>query len=240
MANNPPKKWVTITILILFMALCVFLVSAITSGWPPSKGFLFRKFNLGSEQQLILLVAIGGALGAFVHVATSFTDYLGSQQFEKSWISWYLMRPFIGATLALAFYFLLRGGLININVDSPQVASEYASVQDSVTYLYVDTAANVSKTPIRSTSDTLAGFRKIGVERMPVRQDRMPINPFGVTAVSILAGLFSRQAVDKLREIFENLFLPKEKVERANPLVEKKNTDAATETEDADDEQPVG
>ncbi len=78
---------------------------------------VFRKFNLGSEQQLILLVAIGGAFGAFVHVAISFTDYLGSQQFEKSWISWYLMRPFIGATLALAFYFLLRGGLIQPNPD---------------------------------------------------------------------------------------------------------------------------
>ncbi|MBL7694890.1 MAG: hypothetical protein JNK91_08590 [Ferruginibacter sp.] len=240
MANNPPRKAVTLIMLLFFMALCIILIACIISDWPPSQGFLFRKFKLNYEQQLILLVAIGGALGAFVHVATSFTDYLGSQQFEKSWIPWYLMRPFIGATLALSFYFLLRGGLININVDSAQVAGQYASVQDSVLYIHVDTTTGVPKTPVRSSSDSLAGFRRIGAERMPQRPDRMPINPFGVTAISILAGLFSRQAVDKLREIFENLFLTKEKVERANPLVDKQDKAAAAAVDENTEEEPVG
>jgi hypothetical protein len=32
------------------------------------------------------------------------------------------------------------------------------------------------------------------------------VNPFGVAAIAGLAGLFSKQAVDKLREVFEQAF----------------------------------
>ncbi|HEY6505240.1 MAG TPA: hypothetical protein VIZ28_14795 [Chitinophagaceae bacterium] len=237
MANNPPPKWVTVTMIIFFMALCILLISAMLSGWPPAEGIFFKKLSLTKEQQLILLVAISGALGAFIHVATSFTDYIGSQQFERSWISWYLMRPFIGATLALAFYFLLRGGLVTVNVDSPQIANQYSAAQDSVLYIHYDTAQKIH---IKSSADTLTGFTRIGTERLPVRRDGLPINPFGVTAISILAGLFSRQAVDKLREIFENLFLTKEKVERANPLAEKKNANDVPGSDEITGEEPVG
>lgn len=243
MNSNPPKKWATVALLLFFTALCVVLIAAIAANWPPARGLFFRKLNLNPEQQLILLVAVAGALGAFVHVATSFTDYLGSQKFEKSWIPWYLMRPFIGSALALAFYFLLRGGLINVSAASEEAAAQYALPADTVVYLHYDT---VQKTVLRSTAPLIEGFKKIGEEKIPVKPGPVPpVNPFGITAVSLLAGLFSRQAVDKLREIFENLFLTKEKVERANPLVEtdaaKKNTaDTATTTQNNAEEEPVG
>jgi hypothetical protein len=32
------------------------------------------------------------------------------------------------------------------------------------------------------------------------------LSPYGVAAIAGLAGLFSKQATDKLREVFENLF----------------------------------
>lgn len=243
MNSTPPKKWVTVALLLFFTALCVVLIAAIATNWPPARGLFFRRFNLNPEQQLIILVAVAGALGAFIHVATSFTDYLGSQKFERSWIPWYLMRPFIGSALALAFYFLLRGGLINVNAASDEAAAQYALPADTVIYLHYDT---VQKTVLRSTAPAIDGFKKIAEEKIPAKPGPVPpVNPFGITAVSLLAGLFSRQAVDKLREIFENLFLTKEKVERANPLVEtdaaKKNTtDTAITKEDAADDEPVG
>jgi lipid-A-disaccharide synthase-like uncharacterized protein len=178
MASHPPKKWVVITILLFFVCLSFVLVFFIFSGWPKSEKWFYK--DLSAEQQLILLVALCGALGSFVHMVTSFTDYLGSKLLENSWIPWYLMRPFVGATLALSFYFIIRGGLVTI-------------VQNG---------------------------------NEPVATDALPVNPFGVAAISILAGMFSRQAVDKLRELFENLFLTKEKVERANPLPKDENTDS--------------
>jgi hypothetical protein len=44
------------------------------------------------------------------------------------------------------------------------------------------------------------------------------LNPYGIAAISALAGMFSKQATDKLREIFDTLFRTREPVSRADPL----------------------
>lgn len=44
------------------------------------------------------------------------------------------------------------------------------------------------------------------------------LNPYGIAAISALAGMFSKQATDKLREIFDTLFRTEEPVKRADPL----------------------
>lgn len=44
------------------------------------------------------------------------------------------------------------------------------------------------------------------------------LNPYGIAAISALAGMFSKQATDKLREIFDTLFRTREPVNRADPL----------------------
>jgi hypothetical protein len=44
------------------------------------------------------------------------------------------------------------------------------------------------------------------------------LNPYGIAAISALAGMFSKQATDKLREIFDTLFQTREPVKRADPL----------------------
>lgn len=44
------------------------------------------------------------------------------------------------------------------------------------------------------------------------------LNPYGIAAISALAGMFSKQATDKLREIFDTLFRTQQPVERADPL----------------------
>ena len=60
--------------------------------------------------RLILLVILTGALGSYVHAATSFATYTGNRSLIDSWHWWYVLRPFIGMALALIFYFALRGG----------------------------------------------------------------------------------------------------------------------------------
>jgi hypothetical protein len=44
------------------------------------------------------------------------------------------------------------------------------------------------------------------------------LNPYGIAAISAMAGMFSKQATDKLREIFDTLFRTQEPVQRADPL----------------------
>jgi hypothetical protein len=110
------------------------------------------RFDMSLEVRFLVIAVLGGALGSYVHAATSFVDYLGNRKFVKSWTWWYLLRPFIGVALALLIYFAVRGGLIS--------------------------------------ASTGAGG----------------LSPYGVAAIAGMAGLFSKQATDKLREVFEVLF----------------------------------
>jgi len=119
--------------------------------------------SLWPEVQFLCLVAAAGALGSYIHLATSFADYLGNRQFVRSWTWWYVLRPFMGSALALIIYFAVRGGLIA----GTSGASE--------------------------------------------------LSPYGVAAIAGLAGMFSKQATDKLREVFENLFKTTPPL-RADPL----------------------
>lgn len=124
----------------------------------------YWQFYLGEESRYLLIVVLSGALGSYVHAATSFADFVGNRQLYGSWCWWYVLRPFIGAALALIVYFSVRGGLVG--------------------------------------STTGAGG----------------LSPYGVAAVAGLAGMFSKQATDKLREVFENLFKTEHPPERTDKL----------------------
>lgn len=100
---------------------------------------------------LILLVLLMGALGGFVHAATSFASFAGNRTLRVSWMWWYGLRIPIGAALALAFYFVLRAGLIGVDDSSEE------------------------------------------------------INTYGAASLAFIAGLFSKQAVDKLEEVFNTV-----------------------------------
>ena len=104
------------------------------------------------DERLLLLVIVTGMLGAFVHGATSLADYIGNNNFNRSWTWFYLLRPAVGMALALVFYFVIRGGFL----------STTGGAQD--------------------------------------------INPYGIAALAGLVGMFSKQATDKLSEVFGTLF----------------------------------
>ena len=123
--------------------------------------------TLGIELQYLLIVALSGALGSYIHLATSFADFVGNQKLVSSWTWWYVLRPFIGTALALVVYFVVRAGLIS---------------------------------------------GASGTESM---------SPYGTAATAAMCGLFSKQAIDKLREVFENLFRTQKETERADPLARK-------------------
>lgn len=109
-------------------------------------------FRHSVEVRLLLIALLAGALGAFVHAATSFADFVGNRKLSGSWVWWYLLRPFIGMALALVFYFVVRAGFIS---------------------------------PSAGAGD---------------------MNPFGIAAMAGLVGMFSKQATDKLSEVFTAVF----------------------------------
>lgn len=149
-------------------AIFVVVVYLLIKLWPVNAdrtGFLWGVVTLPLDIRLLLIAAVAGALGACVHLATSFADYAGNERLASSWTWWYILRPFIGMALAEIVYLAVRGGFFNASVVAPNV-----------------------------------------------------INPYGVAAITALTGLFSRQATDKLREVFETIFLTGQKVIRKDAL----------------------
>ncbi len=80
--------------------------------------------GINRELDLLWLVLLAGALGSFLHVAQSYSDYVGNKTLKSSWAWWYSFRPFIGAGLALVFYAAVRGGVMAIATGSNAKASE--------------------------------------------------------------------------------------------------------------------
>ena len=81
---------------------------------------LVRQFN--REIDLLCLVLLAGALGSFLHMAQSFSDFAGNRRLKASWVWWYCFLPFVGGGLALVFYAALRGGLMTVG-STPTVKS---------------------------------------------------------------------------------------------------------------------
>lgn len=160
----PSRQMITIMGLgHIIWALLLFYVLLKT--WPPDATsdrpmYFFSpisvlRFELTSgtmDQRLLFMVMALGALGALIHSSVSFTTYIGNRKFLMSWTWWYLLRPFVGAALALALYFVVRAGFLT------------------------------------SAGSTTA------------------LNHFGVAMLAIMSGLFSKQASDKLEEVFTTLF----------------------------------
>jgi hypothetical protein len=47
-----------------------------------------------------------------VHALKSLSDFIGNRTLTASWFWWYITRPFLGMSMALIFYAVLRGGFL--------------------------------------------------------------------------------------------------------------------------------
>lgn len=65
-----------------------------------------------ADQGLLMLAALAGIAGSFIHAAQSLASYLGNRDFKASWTVWYVLRPWIGGTLGLIVYLAFRAGLV--------------------------------------------------------------------------------------------------------------------------------
>ena len=108
--------------------------------------------SVSDEGRYLLMVIAGGALGSVVHAMTSLADYVGNRLLVSSWGLWYVTRVFVGSSLALIIYLIIRAGLL-----------------------------------------------------APAADVRV-INSFGIVAVSVLVGMFSKATLDKINSVADVLF----------------------------------
>ena len=78
--------------------------------------------HINRELDLLWLVLLAGSLGSFLHIAQSYSDFIGNRTLKSSWAWWYSFRPFIGAGLALVFYAAVRGGVMAVATGSNATA----------------------------------------------------------------------------------------------------------------------
>jgi hypothetical protein len=89
---------------------------------------------------LLLLVALMGFLGNMVHIATSFTTFVGNQTFKRSWILWYCVKPFTAAGLALILYFIIRAGFLSYGTGASGVSLYGILSLSALAGLFTDSA----------------------------------------------------------------------------------------------------
>jgi hypothetical protein len=128
-----------------------------------------------TEQAVLWMVILLGALGGFLHLASSMANFVGNRQLLRSWIIYYILIPFQGAALAPLIYLLLRVGVLN-------------------------------------PANTTASGR-------PTES----LNLIGIYAFAALTGLFSKQAIEMMADVFSTIF----KKVSAKDSLEKSKSDAA-------------
>jgi hypothetical protein len=112
-----------------------------------------------SEVRLVILSILFGVLGSSVHGITSLTRWRSSNKLEGSYVTWYLIRPLIGASLAFIMYVVLRAGLIT---GGPAVTNEIGVAAISALVGLMNT--QVTK-KLRDVFDTIFGIEKEDEER---------------------------------------------------------------------------
>jgi hypothetical protein len=133
--------------LFLLFGLVTFLSATAEGSDLKILNFVFTK-----EANLVIVVALSGALGGLVYSLRSFYKYVGNRKLIWSWFAMYILLPFVGTCMGLVFYLVIRAGFF-----SPE--------------------ANVDQT-----------------------------SPFGFAALAALVGLFSEQAILKLKDVSETVF----------------------------------
>lgn len=89
---------------------------------------------------LLLLVALMGFLGNMIHIASSFTSYVGNGSFKKSWVLWYFVKPFTAAGLAVIVYFIIRAGFLSYGSGASSISLYGILAMSALAGLFTDSA----------------------------------------------------------------------------------------------------
>lgn len=89
---------------------------------------------------LLILVALMGFLGNMVHIASSFTSYVGNGTFLRNWVLWYFVKPFTAAGLAIIVYFIIRAGFLSYGAGAGGISLYGIMALSALAGLFTDSA----------------------------------------------------------------------------------------------------
>lgn len=113
----------TVAMTIYLVMLSILLLYAIFQFWPSQPStkaaqqvkFLLWQIPISADLRLLAVVVFTGALGGQIHALRSFASYVGNRKLKVSWLVRYFLTPFVAASLALVFYFVMRAGFFPAN-----------------------------------------------------------------------------------------------------------------------------
>ncbi|MHC4326226.1 MAG: hypothetical protein ACYSUX_18300 [Planctomycetota bacterium] len=117
-----PAGAVAMTVYLVILS--ILLLYSIFQFWPPqlsSRGtiqpveFFSQEIAISVELRLLAVVVFAGALGGQIHSLRSFASYVGNRRLKVSWLVRYFLMPFVAASLALVFYFVIRAAFFTAN-----------------------------------------------------------------------------------------------------------------------------
>jgi cobalamin biosynthesis Mg chelatase CobN len=134
---------------------------------------------INRELDLLLLVLLAGSLGSFLHLAQSYSEFVGNRTLKSSWAWWYSLGPFIGAGLALVFYAAIRGGVMAVSTGSNAKASELNPFGLVSVAAMVGMFSKPATIKLGEVFDTLFKSDKAKESKDPVVGDTPPPTPPG-------------------------------------------------------------
>jgi len=105
--NIKPARWQIILLGIYHIIWAIVCGYLIYNRWPD-----LNNLENYTIQDVLYLVMLAGATGSFIHSAGSFINYVGNEQLKINWFWWYLLRPFLGMSVAVVFFILFRSGFL--------------------------------------------------------------------------------------------------------------------------------
>jgi hypothetical protein len=116
-----PAGAVAMTVYLIILT--ILLLYAILQFWPSQPPatkaqqvkFLCWQILISTELRLLAVIVFAGALGGQIHALRSFASYVGNRKLKVSWLVRYFLTPFMAASLALMFYFVIRAGFFTAN-----------------------------------------------------------------------------------------------------------------------------
>lgn len=137
-------------------------------------------FSLSADQIVLFTAAVSGALGGTLHALSSVTFHRAKCDLTIKWFSWYIVRPLIGAALAIGFIVVIRGGFSGVSLTgtgTQPAAGSAEPVQTSGVLLSPYAVAAVGLMVGLFNSQAMSKLKKIAVALFDSEPESKPLPP---------------------------------------------------------------
>ncbi len=112
---------------------------------------------LNAETTYILMVVFASIIGATVQAIGSIAQHCSKCDLTSPWAVWYFTRPMVGAGLALALYFVIRGGLLNLSTDASALSIYGIAGLSGIVGMFT----NQATLKLRDVAETLLSTKEV-------------------------------------------------------------------------------